>query len=85
MKHFLFLTILFSTSLATQILNFKDRSSFKIAYGSCNGWRNRTSDIFKQVLNDEPDIWLWLGDAAYSDRKLVTRDLQGDPTRNSLT
>ncbi|TNV78551.1 hypothetical protein FGO68_gene9981 [Halteria grandinella] len=85
MKHFFLVTLLFSSALSTQIINFQDKSTFKLAYGSCNGWRNRTSDIFKQVLKDEPDIWLWLGDAAYSDRKLITRDLQGDPTRISLT
>jgi phosphodiesterase/alkaline phosphatase D-like protein len=44
-------------------------SEFTLAFGSCYGWRNLTSEIFHEILAVNPSIWLWLGDAAYTDRK----------------
>ena len=40
---------------------------FKLAFGSCYGMLDHKSDIFKSIVNYEPHMWLWLGDAAYTD------------------
>ncbi len=40
----------------------------KIALGSCyNGLNNKNSrfDIFQKIDEHKPDLWIWLGDAAY--------------------
>lgn len=77
--------VLSGMAQATEVIDLREKTSLRLAYGSCNGWRNRTSKIFDQVVREEPDIWLWLGDSAYTDRRLVTEKLQGDPSRSQLT
>jgi hypothetical protein len=38
------------------------------AFGSCFMGRFSTRlDMFKTILENEPDLWVWLGDAAYVD------------------
>jgi phosphodiesterase/alkaline phosphatase D-like protein len=39
----------------------------KIVFGSCFGLFNKTSDIFKTVIENDPDLWIWLGDVTYAD------------------
>ena len=56
----------------TQVLtNLKaqaeDKDSVKITFGSCYGIKDWRTDIFKTVLETEPDVWIWGGDAAYVD------------------
>ena len=43
------------------------KDSFRIAFGSCYGIFDKTSDIFQTIAQDEPDVFVWLGDAAYID------------------
>jgi phosphodiesterase/alkaline phosphatase D-like protein len=43
-------------------------SSLKLAFGSCYGLLEYSTDIFKYISRDyAPDLWIWLGDAAYTD------------------
>jgi len=54
----------------TQNLQFDDashRESFRIAFGSCYGLVNFYTDMFRHVNAFQPDLWIWLGDAAYTD------------------
>lgn len=44
-----------------------DGTSFRIAFGSCYGLVNFYQDIFKSVNTYQPHVWIWLGDAAYTD------------------
>lgn len=40
----------------------------KIAFGSCfKFYRNQKTDVFKRISEHNPDVFLWLGDAAYID------------------
>ena len=38
-----------------------------MAFGSCYGIFSRSSDIFETVVEDSPDVFVWLGDVAYVD------------------
>ena len=41
------------------------------AFGSCFYGRSSTRlDMFKIILKNNPELWVWLGDAAYSDYDL---------------
>lgn len=59
----------------TQVLHYDyDREvglgnggTFRIAFGSCYGLVNFYTDIFRHVNAFKPDLWVWLGDAAYTD------------------
>ena len=39
----------------------------RIAFGSCYGIEDHKSNIFETIAEDKPDLWIWLGDAAYVD------------------
>lgn len=39
----------------------------RVAFGSCYGMLNFSTDIFRSVQMYKPHMWLWLGDAAYTD------------------
>ncbi|CAB3990364.1 Hypothetical predicted protein [Paramuricea clavata] len=50
----------------------------RIAFGSCmNGmfneskWHQRPQPVWKHILQQQPDLWIWLGDAAYGDTRIV--------------
>jgi len=36
-----------------------------IAFGSCAGMRDLKGPIFKAIADLSPDLWVWMGDAAY--------------------
>lgn len=68
-----------TTNITTQILDLnrssKDKSDLeedkgsklKIAFGSCYGMLHFMTDIFKTINAYDPNLWIWLGDAAYTD------------------
>ena len=53
----------------------------KIAFGSCYGIFTYRSDIFETLAKSEerPDVFLWLGDAAYVDKSHIYPHLEGMP------
>ena len=53
----------------TQVLNYKGKEGepFRLAYGSCYGLVDFHTDIFRSVNEFSPHVWVWLGDAAYTD------------------
>jgi phosphodiesterase/alkaline phosphatase D-like protein len=67
-RFFLFGLFFLSLVKSTKIHHFDE---IKIAFGSCYGWRNKTSNIFQSVSENNPSVWLWVGDAAYTDRKFM--------------
>jgi len=43
-------------------------TNLTIAFGACfKFYRNQKTDVFKRIGEFEPNIFLWLGDAAYID------------------
>lgn len=43
-----------------------EKSEFTIAFGSCNN-QLLPNPFWDDILNDNPDVWLWGGDVIYSD------------------
>ena len=56
-------------SLLLKSIQTKD---FSLAFGSCfNAVNGHYKDLFKDILEDQPDVWLWLGDMAYVDKPVM--------------
>ena len=53
----------------------KKDSYLKIAFGSCYG--KFDTDIFETIAKDEPDVWIWLGDATYIDQHPIVEWING--------
>ena len=70
-KHF-FITLLFTSillSCKTDNKNInKTNHTTKIAFGSC-GFQNHDLPIFNNVVNHNPDFFIFLGDNIYGDTK----------------
>ena len=47
--------------------NSGDSKFMRIAFGSCYGIWDFESNIFETIADDQPDLWIWLGDVAYVD------------------
>lgn len=43
------------------------KSQLTIAFGSCNQHWQESQPIWKQIIKNEPDLWIWLGDIIYAD------------------
>jgi hypothetical protein len=48
-------------------LSLAAESPLKIAFGSCFHIFNMKNDIFATIGENRPNLWVWLGDAAYTD------------------
>lgn len=61
-------------SLATTITTdiSKDSNEIIIAFGSCNK-SNEPQDYWQQILKNQPDYWLWLGDIIYADTENMSK------------
>ena len=42
-------------------------SQLTIAFGSCNQHWNESQPIWQEVVKNDPDLWIWLGDIIYAD------------------
>jgi len=40
--------------------------TFTISFGSCNQ-HDKPQVIWKNVLRNDPDVWIWTGDIVYAD------------------
>lgn len=57
-----------NVNVTTQILSMdNNQEKLKIAFGSCYGMLSYMNDIFKSIDAYNPHLWVWLGDAAYTD------------------
>eukprot|EP00347_Sterkiella_histriomuscorum_P005565 403356122 len=43
-------------------------SSYRIGFGSCFDKKQKRTDIFKDINQENLDLWIWLGDFAYVDK-----------------
>jgi len=73
-KFLLELLLLISTIQSYYIRtgNHKNLTINSFAFGSCfYGKFSNKLDIFKSVHKENPDLWMWLGDAAYIDELVL--------------
>ena len=42
-----------------------------MSFGSCFGLFGRENDIFKSIESEKLDLWIWLGDVAYTDFEIL--------------
>jgi alkaline phosphatase D len=69
---FLLLTTLLILSNGQNIIQANDPDHLVLAFGSCNQHKpSDDSSIFQQIINVKPDVWVWLGDVAYVDYKVL--------------
>lgn len=72
MKNWILLTLFFLSIAATFQAQSKKQTkkdsekTFTIAFGSCSD-QNRPQILWKSVLENKPDVWIWLGDNIYAD------------------
>ncbi len=64
---FAFLLLIVSGSHAQVSEGQKDLTVKRIAFGSCSDQKKADQQLWKEVLNEKPDLWIWLGDNVYSD------------------
>ncbi|HSJ67253.1 MAG TPA: alkaline phosphatase D family protein [Anditalea sp.] len=71
----IFLYILFLTFISSSILAQKKKvikpTVDLISFGSCNK-HNLPQPLWEPIIQDKPDVWIWLGDNIYGD----THDMQ---------
>jgi len=67
----LFLSFALST-LAIRTIPVKDQDNILLTFGSCNRYYgDEPDDIFYRIADMKPDAWIWLGDVAYVDEKIM--------------
>lgn len=54
------------SSQEIQEIDVAHRDGFKIAFGSCNH-QNRSQAMWAEIVQEQPDLWVWLGDNVYAD------------------
>lgn len=47
---------------------YSDKPYLKIAFGSCYQKKKDTDDIFATIMEEQPDLFIWSGDATYIDK-----------------
>lgn len=77
-KFSIFLQLFFFFSLleyvfCIEIIPTKYKENITITFGSCNRptFSNMPTKIFKDIKEFNPDAFIWLGDAAYVDNKIL--------------
>lgn len=57
--------------------NYTNKTLMNFAFGSCFNklpkFKKWNHTIFKTVLANNPDLWLWMGDSAYVDNTTVVK------------
>ena len=73
------LLLVYHVSTTQVLYNYKEMaevSTYKIGFGSCFNGQNKVADIFKDVIEENLNLWVWLGDFAYADYKLNSEKLR---------
>ncbi len=60
----------------------KDNVDFVIAFGSCND-QNKPQPFWKEILNNNPDVFIWGGDNIYADSDDMSKVEEDYKTQNS--
>jgi hypothetical protein len=73
-KILIFICTLFSkvfTFYISDEINHKNKTLTNFVFGSCyKGFLGKRDDIFKTIIKESPEIFVWLGDANYLDYPL---------------
>eukprot|EP01083_Nonionella_stella_P159478 520251_1 len=67
-RYIILLLYRISLVVCATITSTKRNSISKIAFGSCNQ-QDRPQPLWDAIIADKPDLFVWLGDAIYSDRR----------------
>ncbi|WP_162419167.1 alkaline phosphatase D family protein [Cyclobacterium roseum] len=67
----LMLSLLIASCSSPSAKTAGENETFTLAFGSCNR-QQLDQPLWKPILNDNPDVWAWLGDNIYAD----TPDMQ---------
>jgi len=59
---------LFDPTDTSEVTNTQPTSLTKITFGSCNR-HDDPQPLWKDIINNQPDVWVWLGDIVYGDTK----------------
>lgn len=68
-KFYVILTLLFLSSCKNHVIN--DKPDFVLAFGSCNK-QHLQNNLWDDIVNQNPDVWVWGGDIVYSDTEDMT-------------
>ena len=62
-----------SSTLQQKVFPVKDPNNIIVTFGSCNkdSKEDDSKHIFHKISALNPDIWIWLGDAAYVDHRVM--------------
>ncbi|MFT2009284.1 hypothetical protein ACMA1I_11470 [Pontibacter sp. 13R65] len=65
MKKFIFCFLLTCTCFPL-LVQAQKKKEMVIAFGSCNR-QNLPQPMWSAIMNDKPNLWIWLGDNIYGD------------------
>jgi alkaline phosphatase D len=52
------------------VLQAQEKSLYRMAFGSCNR-QDAPQPLWKPILADRPDLWIWMGDNIYGDSPVM--------------
>lgn len=58
---------LFALFISCSPTKSTEESAFTIAFGSCSKQTKTDAQLWKEVIAENPDLWIWLGDNIYAD------------------
>lgn len=67
MKNLLFIVPFFAFIACSHPEGYRQKEVAKIAFGSCSKQNFVQKQLWKEVINESPDLWIWMGDIVYSD------------------
>lgn len=82
------LVLILSLSALLSCHNGTSQSSVSnqiIAFGSCNHHYDKSQPIWKQIIKNDPDLWIWLGDIIYADTDDMSEMKEDYTTQKSHT
>lgn len=65
-RFFLLLFVLCSSAFAVSDQRFSGINLKRLSFGSCN-WQSKPQPLWKDILKQNPDLWIWGGDVVYAD------------------
>ena len=68
-RRFLFISLLFVLGQVVSI-QAQDKRLDRMAFGSCNR-QDAPQPLWKPILADRPDLWIWMGDNIYGDSPVM--------------
>ncbi len=67
MKNIILIIPLIAFAACAQPEGYRQKEVSKIAFGSCSRQSMVEKQLWKEVINETPDLWIWMGDIVYTD------------------